>query len=162
AYSYLTPLNEKEQSLLADLHLEAGAPIKAAPLYEEVLQKKYGRNILQRLVISLYRQDDIDGALKVLDKYKKEAAQSKELLQLQGEIYYGRKQFAPAARAYSKAATLKGKHQGQCWLMAGYAALQGGDLSHAKRYLQKAAGFPKQKKSAEGTLKMVAAQQADN
>ncbi len=161
AYSYLAPLNEKEQSLLADLHLEAGTPVKAAPLYRKVLQKKYSRNILQRLVISLYRQDDIDGALKVLSHYKKEVAQAKDLLQLEGEIYYGRKEFAAAAQAYSKAAVLKGRHQGQCWLMAGYAALRGDDLFRAKRYLKKAASFPRQKKSATGALRMVAARQLE-
>ncbi len=161
-YSYLKkPLSGSEKSLLADLYLEVGTPVKAAPLYRDVLQEKYRKDVLQRLVLCLYRQDDIDSALTVLKHYKKEVAQSSALLQQEGEIYYDRKEFSSAAQAYSKAAGIKGRHQGPCWLMAGYSALQGDDFSGAKRYLQKAMKYAKQKKSAAGALKMVQARLAE-
>jgi hypothetical protein len=36
-YSWLTPLNDEERRLLADLNMQTGIPALAAPLYEEAL-----------------------------------------------------------------------------------------------------------------------------
>lgn len=155
AYSYLTPLDERTQALLADLYLETGIPAKAAPLYEKGLQKGSRKTTLQRLVIALHRQDKDDKALQILQRYRSETDRSKTLLQLEGEMHYGRREFGLAAASYSRAAGLPGSHQGQCWLMAGYAALQHKDLHLAKRYLRKALAFSRQKKSAASALQIV-------
>ncbi len=155
-YSYLQPLNQRERALLADLYLETGIPGKAAPLYEQNLKQKYRKNMLQRLIISLHNHDNDNKALKILHSYRQEVEKSATLLQLEAEMYYNQKKFGNAARSYNKAATLKGHHQGQCWLIAGYAAMQNEDFLSAKRYLQKAKKYKKQQESAANMLKTVA------
>lgn len=153
--SWLKPLNDNEQKLLADLYMEAGVPKKAAPVYEQRLQKKFESRTLKRLVLALHRAGSDDKALQVLTRYQKAVAQSATLLQLEGEICYTSGEFAQAAQAYSRAAALKGGHKGRCWLMAGYAALQGRQYAAAGRYLRMALKFTGQKKSARGALKIV-------
>ncbi|MBM9520786.1 tetratricopeptide repeat protein [Desulforhopalus vacuolatus] len=155
ACSYLEPLDAQELTLLADLYMETNVPGKAAPLYRQLLQRKYRQRTLQRLVVALHREDKDETALKVLQQYREETVKSASLLQLEGEIRYGRREFFQAAEAYRVAAGLKGHQKGRCWLMAGYSALQGKDWSAARQYLHKASEFKRQKKPAWSALKVV-------
>jgi len=155
ACSYLEQLDAQELSLLADLYMETNVPGKAVPLYRQLLQREYRQRTFQRLVVALHREDREETALEALQQYRGETMKSVSLLQLEGEIRYGRREFFQAAKAYRAAAALKGQQKGSCWLMAGYAALQGKDWPAARQYLHKALEFKRQKKAAGSALKVV-------
>lgn len=155
ACSYLEPLDAQELSLLADLYMETNVPGKAVPLYRQLLQREYRQRTFQRLVVALHREDKDETALQVLQQYREETAKSVSLLQLEGEIHYGRREFLLAAKAYHAAAGLKGPRKGRCWLMAGYSALQEKDWLAARQYLHKALEFKRQKRAAMSALKVV-------
>jgi tetratricopeptide (TPR) repeat protein len=70
------------------------------------------------------------------------------LLMLKGEICYGLKRYPEAAASYRQAAGLGGSHQGQAWLMSGYAAMQQRDLAASQDALIQAAKFDKEKRAA--------------
>jgi tetratricopeptide (TPR) repeat protein len=62
-YGYLTPLSREERLLVADLHLQVGIPGRAAPLYEELLQRgDEDTHVLQNLVTALHRMGRLDAA----------------------------------------------------------------------------------------------------
>jgi tetratricopeptide (TPR) repeat protein len=146
-YSMLTRLSNQESRLLADLYLQAGIPAKAVPLYSRQLQDKADGQIAQRLVMAYHQMDQPAKALEVLARFRN-LEREPRLLMLQGETCYTLKRYPEAAASYRRAASLNGTHQGQAWLMAGYAAMQAGDLETSSRALAQAIRFDKEKKAA--------------
>ena len=67
---------------------------------------------------------------------------------LKGEICYNLKRYPEAAASYRQAAILGGSHQGQAWLMAGYAAMQAQDPVASEKALNRAARFDREKHAA--------------
>jgi tetratricopeptide (TPR) repeat protein len=146
-YSYLAPLNQQESRLLADLFLQTGIPAKAAPLYARQLEQQGDSQALHRLAIAYHQMDQGEQALAVLSQYGN-VDKDPRLLMLKGEICYSRKRYAEAAASYRQAAGKHGNHQGQAWLMAGYAAMQVPDLAASEQALAQAARFDKEKRAA--------------
>lgn len=153
-YSLLKPLSDQESRLLADLYLQAGIPAKAASLYSRQLQGKGDSQVAQRLAMAYHQMDQADKALDILGRYRS-LKSDPHLLMLQGEICYGLKRYLEAADSYRRAAGLTGPHQGQSWLMAGYAAMQAHDFEASRDALARALRFAREKKAATLALSQV-------
>ena len=159
-YSYLAPLNKQESRLLADLFLQTGIPAKAASLYARQLEQQGDNQALHRLAIAYHQMDQGEQALETLSRYRNLSSDAR-LLMLKGEICYSRKRYAEAAASYRQAAGINGNHQGQAWLLAGYAAMQARDLAASEQALAQAAKFDKEKRAATlalGRLKQIVVQ----
>jgi tetratricopeptide (TPR) repeat protein len=154
-YSFLQPLSLKEKKLLADLNLEVGIPVKAAPVYESCLQEEPDKKLLQRLALAYRKLGHPDTALERIDTFQMNP-KDVDLMLLKGELHYLLKQFDKAAAAYRKAAQNKGKHAGRAWLMAGYAAWQMDDIAASKNAFVKASAYDRQKKTATAALRQLA------
>lgn len=146
-YSYLEKLSDQEAKLLADLHLQLGIPVKAAPLYEAVLQKKTDVRLLHNLMLALQQLGRPEQALKALQR---SAPNTKDpnLLMLKADLLYNLERYEEAARTYRKTAKTDTKQKGRAWLMAGYAALQANDVHAGRRAFKRAATFERQRKAA--------------
>nr|WP_321467245.1 CDC27 family protein [uncultured Desulfobulbus sp.] len=153
-YGMLKPLSEKELRLLADLYLQAGIPAKAVPLYQKLLQARGESQIAQRLAMAYQQMDQPEKALEVLGRTGNVQG-NPNLLMLRGEICYSLKRYQDAATSYRRAADIKGHHQGQSWLMAGYSAMQAHDLASSRNALVHAVQFDREKKAATLALAQV-------
>ena len=153
-YGMLKPLNGKELRLLADLYLQAGIPAKAVPLYQKLLQGGGESKIVQRLAMAYQQMDQPEKALEVLG-HTQSVQGNPNLLMLRGEICYSLKRYQDAAASYRSAADIKGHHQGQSWLMVGYAAMQAHDLASSRHALIRAVQFDREKKAAALALAQV-------
>ncbi|MDD2467019.1 MAG: tetratricopeptide repeat protein [Desulfobulbus sp.] len=154
AYSMLKPLSLQENQLLADLYLQTGIPAKAVPFFSRQLQAKSDSRTAQRLAMAYQRMDQPAKALEILHRYRNLEVDPR-LLMLQGEICYSLQRYVDAATSYRRAAGLKGGHQGQSWLMAGYAAMQAQDFEASRQALSKAVQFDREKKAATLALSQV-------
>ena len=84
-YAFLNPLSLEEKKLLADLSLQAGIPVKAAPVYEICLKEKPDKNFLRRLIIAYRQLGRSDTALERLDDFGLQPDDG-ELLMLKAEL----------------------------------------------------------------------------
>lgn len=105
-YSFLSPLTMDEKQLLADLNLQLGIPVKAAPVYEACLQDKPDKKLLQRLVLAYRQLGRPDTALERVDAFQIDPKDA-DLMLLKGELHYQLKQFDKVSAAYRKAAQNK-------------------------------------------------------
>ncbi|MDX9786951.1 MAG: tetratricopeptide repeat protein [Desulfobacterales bacterium] len=146
-YSYLTPLTDQETKLLADLSLQLGIPVKAAPLYEASLRNHYSDRLLQNLMVALQQMGQFEAALNALQQF---APQTEEpnLLMLKADFLYSLSDFKAAAQAYRQVAGMESKQKGRAWLMTGYAALQDGDVPTCRLAFEKAAAFDQHRTAA--------------
>jgi tetratricopeptide (TPR) repeat protein len=146
-YSHLEPLTDQETNLLADLHLQLGIPVKAAPLYAAVLQKKIDARLLHNLMLALQQLGRPEEALKAL---RRSAPDTKDpnLLMLKADLLYNLERYAEAAQAYRQTAETDTKQKGRAWLMAGYAALQANDVEAGRNAFKQAATFDRHRKAA--------------
>lgn len=154
-YSFLEPLSRAEKKLLADLNLQLGIPVKATPVYEDILDEKTEKKLLQRLALAYRQLGRADTALMQIEAYQ-HTPNDTDLMLLKGELHYLLKQYDKAATAYRAAAKNKGKHAGRAWLMAGYAAWQMDDLPASRRAFAKAGEHARQKKAAATALRQLA------
>ena len=155
-YGYLTSLTAGEKKLLADLHLQVGIPVKAAPAYEAVMEQKPGKEVLRNLVAAYQQADEWEKAYKTIDSFESHE-QDPDLLMLKADILYRLKRFEDALQAYNKAAKTDSHHSGRAWLMAGYAAWQADDMAAAADAFENAAVFENQKSAADSALKQLRA-----
>lgn len=155
ACSHVTRLKPEEQRLMADLYMQTGIPAKAVPLYHKHLSAGDRQKRSLRPLVMAYRQLGQDEkALALLEQYR-QATDDASLLMLQGELCYGLKRYQDAAASFRQASQKQGQHQGQAWLMAGYAALQMKDTENGLYALNQASRFDSQKKQAQSLLKTV-------
>jgi tetratricopeptide (TPR) repeat protein len=154
-YSFLEPLGADEKKLLADLNLQLGIPVKAAPVYEACLEEKTDKKLLQHLALAYRRLGRPDVALERIHTVGMNPGDV-ELMLLKAELHYLLKQYNKAAAAYRKAAQNKGNHVGRAWLMAGYAAWQMDDIPASKNAFAKAGEHDRQKKAATVALQQLA------
>lgn len=154
-YSFLTPLSLEEKKLLANLNLQLGIPVKAAPLLETCLNEKPDKRLLQHLATAYRQLGRPDKALERLDDVAPDSDDT-DLMLLKAELLYAMKRFDKAAEIYVQAAQHKGKHTGRAWLMAGYAAWQMNDIAASKNAFAKAAVYKKEKKAADSALQHLA------
>jgi tetratricopeptide (TPR) repeat protein len=152
-YGFLVPLTAEEKQLLADLHLQAGIPVKAAPLYEELLEDGGETAHLQRLVMAyrqLGRPETALASLEALGAAKLSADPA--LLLLKGELLFGLKRYAEAAEVCRRAVR-HGKQKGRALLLAGYAAWQMDDIPASREAFVQAAGYRQSQKAARAALR---------
>ena len=153
-YSYLSPLTMEEKTLLADLNLQLGIPVMAAPVYESCLKEKPDVEMLKRLVLSYRQLGDPEKGLDCIRDFCRDDPDA-ELMLLQGEILYALKQYKAAASACRRAAEGDKSHAGRAWLMAGYAAWQSGDIAAGRDAFIRATDFKTVKKDAESALTLL-------
>ena len=155
-YSFLTPLSPEEQKLLADLNLQLGIPVKAAPLYEARLaaESDADKALLTRLVQAYRQLGRPETALELLDAVPL-GAEHTDLMLLKGELLYTLKQYGKAADVFRQAALNKDKHTGRAWLMAGYAAWQTNNITASKTAFKQAAKYKTEKKAAAAALELL-------
>lgn len=146
-YSWLGEPTEEEQRLLADLHLQVGIPVKAAPMYAALLQRSPDKRLLQNLVAAYRRLGRPEAGLQQLDQFAGPVSDA-EMLMLRGDLLYALGRYDEAAAVYRQAARSNDRQAGRAWLMAGYAAWQNDDLSKSRRDFQRAAGFGDQQEAA--------------
>ena len=145
--SYLEPLADNETKLLADLHLQLGIPVKAAPLYEAVLQQKTDTRLLHNLMLALQQLGRPTEALEALNKLAP-ATKAPELLMLKADLLYNLERYEEAARTYRQTAQTDTRYKGRAWLMAGYAALLANDMDAGRHAFKQAATFDRHRKAA--------------
>ena len=146
-YGYLTPLSREEQRLWADLSLQLGIPVQAAPVYEQMLAAEPNPAILKNLVAAYRRLGRSEAALARLEKYAGTQGDP-ELTMLKADLLYDLKRYEAASAAYLQAARAEHRRTGQAWLMAGYAAWQAEDIDTSRRAFEHAAEFKPQRRSA--------------
>ena len=155
-HSYLTHLKKDDLLLLGNLNCAINLPLKAAQYYEKAIAMQdsamssdYER--LASVYLAAHRpakaRDTLERALK-----KKKTSRLWFLL---GQTLYEEERWSDAYRAFSQSANL-GHKNGQVYLMMGYCALQRDKKWVAKKAFQKAAHFPKQRKTAKELLKQIA------
>ena len=110
-YSFLTPLNDDEKKLYADLNLQLGIPIRALPIYEKILTRKMDKKLLQQVVTIYSRQGKIKKALEHLNAVSL-GQKDIPLLRLKGELLYTQKKFNQAEKVFKKIAELDKNHAG--------------------------------------------------
>ncbi len=144
-YSWLTPLSDEENRLLADLNMQVGIPVKAAPIYEEALKRTPDKRLLKNL-IAAYRQ--INRPATALARIEQFGLKDPEILMLKGDLLLSVSSYKEAAEAYQQAAQANTPQAGRAWLMAGYAAWQAQEMEVSRQAFRNASGFPGQKKEA--------------
>lgn len=148
--NYIEPLTGQEKKLFADLHLQVGIPVKAAPLYESALEEKNDSRLLVSLMLALQQLGQPEQALESLQRF---APQSKdtEVLMIKADMLYSLKQYQESGQVYLQIArneTGQPQKTGRAWLMAGYAALQINDVDAGRQAFQRAAAFKPHRKAA--------------
>lgn len=146
-YSYLEPLSDPETRLLADLHLQLGVPIKAAPLYQAALEKKYDARLLHHLALALRQLGKPEQALAAIERLASDT-RDPELLMLKADLQYSLGQYPQAAQTYRQTAETATRLKGRAWLMAGYAALQAEDFEAGRQAFKQAAAYDQHRKAA--------------
>jgi tetratricopeptide (TPR) repeat protein len=160
AYSFLTPLDDRETKLLADLNLQLGIPVKAVPLYQAALAEKSDERLIHNLVLALQQLGRTDQALETLERLTRAGRDQKvELMMLRADLLYNLKRFEEAEAAYRRAAGHDSDKAGRAWLMAGYAALQIDDTAAGRRAFEKAATFDRHRQAALTALRQLAKMQ---
>ncbi len=155
-YSFLTPLNARETKLLADLNLQLGIPVKAAPLYEAALAEKPDTRLIRGLAMALQQSGRTEKALEALNRFAPPGRdQQAELAMLRADLLYALNRFDEAAAAYRRAAEGNPAKAGRAWLMAGYAALQIHDAVAGRQAFKKAAVFDRHRQAALTALRQL-------
>jgi len=130
-YSYLTPLAQDEEKLLADLYMQQRIPRKAVIYYEKYAQKKIDSQTALNLARSYLDLGRPKLALEKLNTFAKQL-KNQEIEMTRGEILYSTKQYAKAAVAFKHATTMSEKKKARGFLMAGYSYWQLGDYRNAE------------------------------
>ena len=151
---YLTPLDEKEQKLVADLNLMLGVPRKAVSFYEALHSTSGSGDLVERIVQCHRMTGQQEKALEWIERGLAKK-QCNDLLMLKGAILYEMKRYDMAVSAFEAAAGSKCKDPGRPWLMIGYSAWLNHDLVKAKGAFQKAAGYERHKKDAVACIERI-------
>ncbi len=153
-YGFLTPLDEKEKKLLADLNLMLGVPKKAVSFYETLHGASGSDELLEKIVQCHRMAGQTEKALEWVERglARNEA---RELLMTKGEILYEAKRYDQAIAAFEAAATKKGDDPGRPWLMIGYSAWLKDDLKKARSAFEKAAGHKRHEKDALANIERI-------
>ena len=152
-YSYLKPLTREEAILLADLYATIKVPLLACAHYEEAFASGASPEEYERLASAYISAHRTGQARKTLTVALKEKP-TPNLWSLVGDLNYMEEDFEGAYYAFEESARLDPK-DGRAYLMMGYCALQSNKKKQAAQALEKAKGFPKQKKLAKQLLEQV-------
>ena len=152
-YSYLKPLTREEAILLADLYATIKVPLLACVHYEKAFGSGASPEEYERLASAYISAHRTGQARKTLTKALKDKP-TPNLWSLVGDLNYMEEDFEGAYYAFEESARLDPK-DGRAYLMMGYCALQSNKKKQAAQALEKAKGFPKQKKLARQLLEHV-------
>ena len=155
---YLQPLSHDETIQLGDLYAVISVPLQAARYYEKAMAMpgasesvEAGRaEDFERLASAWLGAHDHARARAALQT----AIGEKEtvgLWSLLGDLEYMDEDFEAALKAFNRACDLD-QDFGRGWLMMGYCAIELDRQGEARRYLNKAAGYPGQEASARSLL----------
>lgn len=158
-YTTLTPLDADKISLLGDLYMIAGVPVKAAKKFETLLSRKPTASIYEKTASAYIAAHRNQKAVDVLKLGVKHHPTSKMWLAL-GSIHYEEARFEPAYQAFQKCTRLNPKNGGAA-LMMGYAAMQAHNLEAAKSAFSQASRHPQQRTEAKRMLKQVKLMQTE-
>ncbi len=150
-YSYLSPLTDSEKQLLADLNLHTGIPGQAVDIFQELARTRSRPGLVKKIVAGLQQMSRPDQALGAVDQGIRDHETSMELKMIKGNLLFAMERY-PEARALFNSLT-KEDSSGRAWLMLGYSHWNLGALKRARRAMEKAAAFKKQKKAAQAALK---------
>ncbi|PIE43258.1 MAG: hypothetical protein CSA50_06140 [Gammaproteobacteria bacterium] len=150
-FSTFAPLKNTDKRLLADLLLQSSAPLRAAVLYEEMLKNKPGdKDLLEQLVIAYRVGVRPRQALKAVKKLIK-VSKTAQSLRDKGDICFQLERYEEAYNAYADLARI-GDKSGSTYLYQAYSALRLKRHQDARRALQKALKYKKQRKEARRIL----------
>ena len=152
-YSYLTSPKKQDIILLGDLYNAVGVPLKAAEYYEKALGLENKPTDYEKLASAYMAAHKTAKAMDALDRALEETPTS-ALWFLKAQLLYEQESFSRAYEAFSQSACLDPR-DGQALLLMGYCAYRVDKKDKAEAALQKAAGFPKQRKMATGLLKRI-------
>jgi len=148
---YLKPLDREEAILLADLYATIKVPVLACTHYENAFASGASPQEYERLASAYMAAHKGGEARKTLAKALK-TKPTPSLWSLVGDLNYMEQDFEGAYYAFEESARLDPK-DGRAYLMMGYCALQTNKKKQAADALQKAQGFPNQRKLAKQLLK---------
>ena len=152
-YSYMKPLTREEAALLADLYAAIKVPLLACAYYEKAFASGASPEEYERLASAYLAAHRTGQARKLLTEAVKNEP-TPNLWSLVGDLNYTEQDYEGAYYAFEESARLDPK-DGRAYLMMGYCALQANKKTQAAEALQKAKGFPKQRKLAMQLLKRV-------
>ncbi len=152
-YSYLKPLTREEAILLADLYATIKVPLLACAYYEKAFASGASSEEYERLASAYMSAHRTGQARQTLTEALKNKPTPK-LWSLVGDLNYMEEDFEGAYYAFEESARLDPK-DGRAYLMMGYCALQTNKKKQAADALQRAKGFPKQRKLAKQLLEHV-------
>ena len=145
------PLNKTDKRLLADLLLQINIPLDAVKLYEELLAESPPEQQLHEQIIICYRLGlRPKKALEAVERARA-VYSSKTLLQIHGEMLFEHGEYQQAFQVFSQLLQME-PDQGIAYLYQGYCALRMEDRVLARKVLNQAVQFKKEKKDAERLL----------
>ncbi len=150
-YSYLKPLSREETILLGDLYATIKVPVLACAYYEDVFASGASPEEYERLASAYLSAHRTDEARRTLTEALKKRPTA-TLWSLAGDLNYMEEDFDGAYHAFEQSARLDPK-DGRAYLMMGTCALQAHRRREAAEALNKAKGFPEQRKMAMQLLK---------
>ncbi len=150
-YSYLKPLTREETVLLGDLYAAIKAPVVACAYYEKAFAPGASPEEYERLASAYLSAHRPDKARRTLTEALKKTPTA-TLWSLAGDLRYMEGDFDGAYHAFEQSARLDPKG-GRAYLMMATCALQAHRNKEAAEALNKARGFPKQRKQAMRLLK---------
>jgi tetratricopeptide (TPR) repeat protein len=150
-YGYLKPLDREEAILLADLYATIKVPVLACEYYENAFASGASPEEYERLASVYMAAHKRGDARKTLAKALKNKP-TPSLWSLVGDLNYMEEDFEGAYYAFEESVRLDPK-DGRAYLMMGYCALQANKKKQAADALQKAQGFPTQRRLARQLLK---------
>ncbi|THB74701.1 MAG: hypothetical protein D3926_21530 [Desulfobacteraceae bacterium] len=155
-YGYLTPMDEEEKMLAADLYMSLEVPGQASLLYEEILRNgpdKGERDTVVKLVNALTLIYDRDRSLAFIEKGLA-ISRDKRLLRIKARLLFEDEAFEKAMAVYRELARIE-KKPGQSLLMLGYCAMNLKQYNTARESFLKAKAWKNQKKPARQMLKQI-------
>jgi tetratricopeptide (TPR) repeat protein len=150
-YSYLTPLTDNEKQLLADLNFQTGIPVQAADLFQALARTGSRPELVKRIVAAFQQMNRPDKALEAVEQGIRNHDSSLALKMIKGDLLFAMERYKEARDLFNRLTTED--PSGRTWLMLGYSQWNLRQLNLARRAMEKAATFKKQKKAAMRALK---------
>lgn len=144
-------LNKERKELMANLLLQVNVPVRAAHLYQQLVDDDPDNSLYLAQLITAYRLGlNSQAALKVVEQAIALGPNAK-WLQIKGELCFDLEQYEEAFQAFARVVELEPK-AGSAYLYQGYCALQMEDKALAQTALTHALKFKKEKKEAKRLL----------
>ncbi len=151
-YGELSPLTEKEQKLVADLNFTLGIPVEGVRHYLRLIEGGTLSVERAKRVCMGYRSLHLKETALEWAERGLALGDDPDLLMIKANLVYELERFEEASRLFRGIAIEGKKGAPGAWMMAGYAALNAGNITGARNAFNKAAGFKEKKKEAHRIL----------